>query len=648
MNIPTISVILTSYNHEKFISQSIESVLEQTFKDFELIIIDDNSTDNSWDIITSYKDNRIIPIRHEKNVRSGVTYNAIKNIAIGKYIAIHHSDDIWMPDKLEKQVKFLEENLSYNAVFTRVEIIDETGQTFLNKNHFYYNVFEQPNRSRFEWLNYFFYYGNALCHPSVLVRKECYEDYKMFDYGYSQLPDFIKWVKICLNSEIYILNERLIKFRILNNEKNTSGNKVDSRISNSIEFYKILNEFRYIKNPKEFIEMIPEAKKYVVENEIITDFALAMECIKPNMTPMHKLFGILLLFELVNNDEKSKQISKLYNFSHMDLIEIKGRYDIFGVIPKDNYTDSKLYIDYGNGFSEENVISKKLYLNDDRIRSFDFKLKNKQNIQGIRFDPADGVFCKCKIISIKIDDKLVSIWRKNTDVSEEGFDIFFNLDPFYEIDDFLSNISEVNIEFEIEILSDIKLLKYINKNFSYSIDKEIAVARDALEKKDKEIAVARDALEKKDKEIAAARDALNKKDEEIAAARDALEKKDKEITAARYALEKKDKEIAVAQDALERKDKEIVTARDALAKKDNDIEIASNLIEKLNQDGDSVSLQINNQQKELIFLNNLLLDKNTEIENLKNINNEIQNKLNLFLNSKWNKLKKRIFKKNGG
>jgi glycosyltransferase involved in cell wall biosynthesis len=188
---PTVSVVLTSYNHQKFIGEAIESVLKQTYKDFELIIVDDDSTDNSWELINSYMDDRIIKIKNKKNMRAEGFYNAIK-IAKGKYIAIHHSDDIWMPGKLEKQVTFLDENPNYVAVFTKVDVIDEKGQPFLEKNHFYYNVFEQPNRNRFEWLNYFFYYGNALCHPSILIKKECYYECELFDFGYGQIPDFLK------------------------------------------------------------------------------------------------------------------------------------------------------------------------------------------------------------------------------------------------------------------------------------------------------------------------------------------------------------------------------------------------------------------------------------------------------------------------
>ena len=104
---PTVSVILTSYNHEKYLQESIDSVLMQTFEDFELIVVDDCSSDNSWSIIESYKDDRLVKIRNSENKLFYVN-NIIKNVTRGQYIALHHSDDVWEPNKLAEQVAFLE------------------------------------------------------------------------------------------------------------------------------------------------------------------------------------------------------------------------------------------------------------------------------------------------------------------------------------------------------------------------------------------------------------------------------------------------------------------------------------------------------------------------------------------------------------
>ena len=91
---PKISILLTSYNHEKYLRKSIDSILNQTFKDFELIIVDDCSTDNSYGIIESYNDERIIKVRHDVNIGYCMTKELVSSFK-SEYFAIAHSDDVW-------------------------------------------------------------------------------------------------------------------------------------------------------------------------------------------------------------------------------------------------------------------------------------------------------------------------------------------------------------------------------------------------------------------------------------------------------------------------------------------------------------------------------------------------------------------------
>jgi hypothetical protein len=108
-------------------------------------------------------------------------------VASGQYIAVHHSDDDWEPRKLERQVACLDGRPDIGAVFTNALAVDETGSPLRNERHFYFNVFEQSNRTRHEWLRFFVGGHNALCHPSVLIRKACYEHCGLYRYGIAQL-----------------------------------------------------------------------------------------------------------------------------------------------------------------------------------------------------------------------------------------------------------------------------------------------------------------------------------------------------------------------------------------------------------------------------------------------------------------------------
>jgi glycosyltransferase involved in cell wall biosynthesis len=120
---------MSSYNYGKYISEAIESVLNQSFRDFELIIVDDRSTDNSVKIIAEYqaKDERIITIFHGENFGIGKTWNDGVSRAKGKFFAFMDSDDVWMSSKLEKQLSILKQNEDL-IVWSEGEIIDREGK----------------------------------------------------------------------------------------------------------------------------------------------------------------------------------------------------------------------------------------------------------------------------------------------------------------------------------------------------------------------------------------------------------------------------------------------------------------------------------------------------------------------------------------
>ncbi|MCG1036618.1 glycosyltransferase family 2 protein [Polaribacter sargassicola] len=124
-----VSIITPNYNSEKFISQTINSVLNQTYQNWEMIIVDDVSTDNSTKIIESYslKDDRIILHKLQKNSGAAIARNKAISLAKGNFIAFLDSDDLWLPKKLEVQLEFMETN-NYPISYSSYEIIDENGK----------------------------------------------------------------------------------------------------------------------------------------------------------------------------------------------------------------------------------------------------------------------------------------------------------------------------------------------------------------------------------------------------------------------------------------------------------------------------------------------------------------------------------------
>ena len=123
-----VSIIMPSYNTAKFIGKTIESVLKQTYKNWELLIVDDCSIDNTDEIVSKYDDERIIYLKNKNNSGAAVSRNkALKN-AKGKWIAFLDSDDLWYPTKLEEQIKYMKKN-KYSFSYTSYEEIDENDLT---------------------------------------------------------------------------------------------------------------------------------------------------------------------------------------------------------------------------------------------------------------------------------------------------------------------------------------------------------------------------------------------------------------------------------------------------------------------------------------------------------------------------------------
>ncbi len=156
-----VSVILPVYNASETIDRCIQSIIDQTFKQWELICCDDNSNDNSLTILKQWqkRDNRIKVLYNEKNCRAALTRNRCIEEAEGEYIALIDDDDYCVPDRLEKQIDFLDKNLEYSFVGTQAFFFDEFGVWKTSKPK------ENPTKEDFLW-------NSCFLNPSVMFRKK--------------------------------------------------------------------------------------------------------------------------------------------------------------------------------------------------------------------------------------------------------------------------------------------------------------------------------------------------------------------------------------------------------------------------------------------------------------------------------------------
>lgn len=323
---PKVTVILTSFNHEKYICEAIDSALNQTFTDFELIILDDGSSDNSWHLINQYSDSRIKACHSLVNVGGVVGVNkAISEQATGKYIAIHHSDDIWELDKLEKQVAYLDAHSEIGAVFTWVQIIDEHGVQSTE------DWFDQENKTRWQWLNQLFLEQNHLNHPSVLIRKQCYQDVGTYRYGLAQTADAEMWSRVLIKYPIHVIQEKLTIHRLFSDKSNASGPKIDSAIRASNEWNVLRENFLSFTKFEDIVATFPSLERFRNPKGFDSKFLLAMACLYECKQRSAWQLGLTWLFDLLNDKTHCETIRELYSFSDLDFMRLNAEYDVYFV-----------------------------------------------------------------------------------------------------------------------------------------------------------------------------------------------------------------------------------------------------------------------------------------------------------------------------
>lgn len=307
---------MPNHNGERYIKDSIQSVLDQTYTDFELIIVDDFSNDNSRQIIESFDDKRIIKHYSNKNRHVAYTVNIGFAMATGEYIARIDSDDKWTSDKLEKQVVFMNENKEYGACFTRVHIIDDDGKRSDDKS--IYNLFNlEVNKEQKEWLHYFFEKGNCLCNPSVLMRKSALEKIgKYYNISYVPAQDFELWTRMLKKFPIYILDEKLTDYRWTDSESKISGNDLNSEIAFFNVHTMIKRNFFNDMTNEEFIKFFRED---FVNSDSKTNFELEIEkaylLLNSVKSTNMRWLGLEAFEVILNKDGALELLEKNYGFN---------------------------------------------------------------------------------------------------------------------------------------------------------------------------------------------------------------------------------------------------------------------------------------------------------------------------------------------
>lgn len=214
---PLVSVIMSVYNDSKYLSEAINSILNQTFKDLELIIVDDASTDESLAIIENFrlKDHRIKLLKNDKNLGLTANLNRMIEIAKGDFIVRMDSDDISDLERINEQLKIFQTNSEIELVFTENHIIDDSGK-LLFKAYKPSNIYKITSLMK---------YYNYIPHSSVMVSRDFFYKYGLYDKSFKVGQDHELWLR-ALNqgAKFYFLKTPLLSLRINPNSVRSSNN----------------------------------------------------------------------------------------------------------------------------------------------------------------------------------------------------------------------------------------------------------------------------------------------------------------------------------------------------------------------------------------------------------------------------------------
>lgn len=231
---PLVSVLMPVFNAEKYLKEAIGSILNQTFKDFELIVVNDGSTDNSEQMVMSYRDHRIKYVLNHENLGIVKSLNRGLELAQGKYIARMDADDISVPNRLEKQINFMESNAHVAVCGAQAMCIDKQGN----------NLWELPVPQQSDEIKARMLFSNCFIHPLTFFRSNIVKQYQ-YDLDYQYAEDYFLLAKISGTYEVANLPEKLLLYRIQANSITAQKKEQMEAVHKKVLAYQLTHFFGY-------------------------------------------------------------------------------------------------------------------------------------------------------------------------------------------------------------------------------------------------------------------------------------------------------------------------------------------------------------------------------------------------------------------
>jgi glycosyltransferase involved in cell wall biosynthesis len=321
--IPEISVIMSVYNSDQYLKQAVESILNQSFTDFEFIITDDCSTDGSAEILENYKlkDKRIILLRNSENIGLTKSLNSMLEMAKGKYIARMDADDISLPERFNKQHDFMERNPEIGVLGANIRYFG-----IVNK------ITDHPiehDEIKIELL-----FECIMNHPSIFMRKKVIDEHKIrYNENFRISQDYELWSRMINNTKFANLKDVLIDYRFeKTNITNTHNEEYKNKLLNKIFSF----QFEKLEIDLNKTELDPFS--FLVKNDKISDLKLLL-----------RIEELLIKMLEQNNDRKIYDQESFCKRLSEKWFELCTRSSVFGMKVFFTYSRSVLSKDFDPG-----------------------------------------------------------------------------------------------------------------------------------------------------------------------------------------------------------------------------------------------------------------------------------------------------------
>lgn len=317
---PKVSVLMASYNHGRYIEEAVTSVLAQSFTDFELIIVDDASADNSVEYLRGIQDPRVRLLRHERNKGVCVTLNDAFAASCGEYIALIGSDDRWRQKKLVSQVEFLDRHPHILAVFSTVRQIDAQGNVLESEGQTDF----ARNVDRWKILRGVFAKKNELNAPSEMLRRSAVEaDPQFYDPRFMQLQDMEQHVRLALRGEIHVMPYPFVDYRW--HGTNLSKGTPEAIVRNDLEYGLLLGTMLRINSPAMLRRILPHLnpKPDNIDARLIP-FLLAQKALEADNI-FQRYWGYSIIGDYFKDPALASLLSETAGFALADFYQLHAR-----------------------------------------------------------------------------------------------------------------------------------------------------------------------------------------------------------------------------------------------------------------------------------------------------------------------------------